>query len=139
MELRHYLKLRFGLPISFLCVAASVTIVSGQSEKAGSEPNSHNAFPCLAKDIGLEDVVQFSQNDKPNITVKDKLIELKARCRKGKLLDAKRREIRFFRPQCWGNPPADRLEIEKRQREELAELKKKYTVIEMSCNLLKVL
>lgn len=67
------------------------------------------------------------------ITVKEKLTALKARCRRGKLVDAKRREIKFFKRECWGNPPADYLEIQQQQRAELARLKKKYTVVEIAC------
>lgn len=67
------------------------------------------------------------------VTVKQKLISVKARCRRGKLVDRKLREIRFFKSECWGNPPADYLEIEQRRRKELAQLKKKYAVIEIAC------
>jgi hypothetical protein len=69
------------------------------------------------------------------ITVEQKLKELGARCRRGKLVDARGREIRFYHLQgCWGNPPPDYLEILERQRKELETLKKSYTVIEMTCN-----
>ena len=64
-----------------------------------------------------------------------KLKQLKARCRKGKLVDAKGKEIRFFRLQgCWGNPPEDYQEILTRQAQELENLRKQYRVIEMTCN-----
>ncbi len=69
------------------------------------------------------------------ITVKDTLKKLGSRCVKGKLVDRKGREIRFYRLQgCWGNPPADYLEIQAQQAKELEELKKHYTVVEMTCN-----
>lgn len=85
--------------------------------------------PCLDKDINLADpVVGFAK-----VTVKQRLTSLKARCRRGKLVDRKFREIRFFRRECWGNPPADHLEIEQQRQKELAGLKKKYTVIEVAC------
>jgi hypothetical protein len=35
---------------------------------------------------------------------------------------------------CWGNPPENYQEILDEQARKLAQLKKKYTVIEMSCN-----
>ncbi len=86
-------------------------------------------YPCLSKDIKETTLVS---KDK---TVRQMLKSLKAKCSKGKLVDAKKREIRFYNLQgCWGNPPADYLEIMENQRTEIAELKKKYTVIEMSCN-----
>ncbi len=91
-------------------------------------------FSCLPKDVRADEVVSYDAEGKPSLTVKKKLIELKARCRKGKLVDAKGREIRFFRISCWGNPPEDYLEIQKREAEELAELKKHYSVIEFGCD-----
>ena len=39
-------------------------------------------------------------------------------------------EIRFFRIQCWGNPPADYRERQQRQQDELKEMEKKYTVVD---------
>ncbi|HVS83494.1 MAG TPA: hypothetical protein VHE60_17325 [Pyrinomonadaceae bacterium] len=63
-----------------------------------------------------------------------KLAEMKARCRRGKLVDARGREIRFFRVSCWGNPPTDYQEIRQRENEELAKLKKRYAVIVFTCN-----
>jgi hypothetical protein len=67
--------------------------------------------------------------------VKLRLDKLDARCRAGKLVDGKNREIRFYQLQgCWGNPPPDYQEILIKQREELEELKRKYTVIEITCN-----
>lgn len=69
------------------------------------------------------------------ITVEDKLTELNARCKRGKLVDASGKEIYFFRMTgCWGNPPADYQEILQRQNDELEKLKKRYTVIQMTCN-----
>ena len=91
-------------------------------------------FSCLPEDIRADEVVSYDDKGKSNLTVKKKLIELKARCRKGKLVDAKGREIRFFRISCWGNPPEDYLEIQKRESEALAELKKHYSVIVFGCN-----
>ena len=68
------------------------------------------------------------------VTVKQLLIEIKARCRKGKLVDGSGLEIRFHRLiGCWGNPPADYQEMLERQNNELNSLKKKYLVIEIPC------
>jgi len=68
------------------------------------------------------------------VTVKQLLIEIKARCRKGKLVDGSGLEIRFYRLiGCWGNPPADYQEMLERQNNELNSLKKKYLVIEIPC------
>ncbi|MGB7203799.1 MAG: hypothetical protein WBD16_16250 [Pyrinomonadaceae bacterium] len=85
---------------------------------------------CLAKDINKG---EFVVSGTKKITVNEKLLAIRARCRRGKLVDGRRREIRFFKAECWGNPPADYLEIEQQQQKELARLKKKYTVIEIAC------
>jgi hypothetical protein len=97
---------------------------------------------CLPADVKLEEVVSAppakSANGKPakQITVRDKLLSLKAHCKKGKLVAGNGREIRFYRLiGCWGNPPDDYEEQLKHQSEELARLKKKYTVVEIPCAL----
>lgn len=94
---------------------------------------------CLPDDTKLTDVVSASiakpgaESKKTN--VEETLIAIKARCKKGKLVDASGKEIRFYRlTGCWGNSPADYQEILSRQTEEIEKLKKRYTVIEMSCN-----
>jgi hypothetical protein len=94
---------------------------------------------CLPDGVKLNDVISVERGQKGQavrkLTVKQRLSQLKARCRKGKLVDASGREIYFYRlVGCWGNPPADYEEILARQRNEIADLKKRYTVIEMSCN-----
>jgi len=91
-------------------------------------------FSCLPKGISADDVVSYGLKGMQKVTVERRLIELKARCRSGKLVDAKGREIRFFRTSCWGNPPVDYLEIQQRENKELSELKKRYTVIVFGCN-----
>ena len=94
---------------------------------------------CLPPGITASDVVSAqllkSTNTVKRITVEQKLIELKARCKKGKLVDAAGKELYFFRMTgCWGNPPADYQEILEQQDKELEKLKKRYRVIEMTCN-----
>ena len=69
------------------------------------------------------------------VTVSQLLTKLRARCKKGKLVDGKSREIYFYRlVGCWGNPPADYQELLEKQRNELVRLKRSYTVIEVPCN-----
>ncbi len=102
----------------------------------------HKFQDCLPEGIKLTDVVSVQTVRTADgravvkkLTVNDKLVELKAHCKKGKLVDASGREIYFYRLiGCWGNPPADYLEILERQQNEINELKKRYNVIEMSCN-----
>lgn len=95
---------------------------------------------CLPEGIKLEEAISAPQL-KPaakaadqKVTVKVILLQLKAHCEKGKLVDDAGREIRFLRLiGCWGNPPEDYQEQLARQNEELQRLKKKYTVVEIPC------
>ncbi len=121
------------MSLLFLVSAALLSIVSSPEPPGDS---------CLPSGIKPSDVVS-AQAAKPGsersevktITVAEKLKELRTRCRKGKLVDAKGREIRFYQlVGCWGNPPEDYQEILARQAKELASLRKRYHVIEMTCN-----
>lgn len=102
----------------------------------------HGLEACLPADMKLTDTVsaQIISSDASGtvmkrLTVKEKLTALKARCRKGKLVDRRGRHIYFYRlTGCWGNPPANYMEILEHQRVELTRLKKRYVVVEMSCN-----
>jgi len=114
-------------------VSKSIEITS-PSSFASTEPPRRQKFDCLPKDIRLDEVVWYRKNTRLNVTVEKRLIEMRARCRRGKLLDAKGREVRFFRVSCWGNPPPDYLEIRQRETAEIGELKRRYTVIVFGCN-----
>lgn len=91
-------------------------------------------FDCLPEDVQSNDIVTYGKTTNANVTVEKRLIEIKAQCRNRKLVDAKRREIKFFRPSCWGNPPADYLEIQQREKAELQKLKRAFTVIVFGCD-----
>jgi hypothetical protein len=93
-----------------------------------------DGLACLPKDVSADDVVTYGGGAEGNVTVKKTLAKMGARCRKGKLVDSRRREIRFFRPACWGRPPLDYLEIKRRESEEFEKLKRRYTVIVFSCS-----
>ena len=106
---------------------------------------AHSAKPscctCLPKGIQSADVVAAAgfkpsmTKGKQVITVAEKLASLKAHCKKGKLVDGAGKEIRFFHlTGCWGNPPDNYQEILENQNKELTRLRKRYTVIEMTCN-----
>lgn len=101
-------------------------------EDGGVSPAKN--FSCLPKDVRADEAVSYGMKGKSILTVEQKLAEMKARCRRGRLVDARGREIRFFRSSCWGNPPADYQEIQQRKNAELAKLKKRYTVIVFGCN-----
>ena len=94
---------------------------------------------CVPDGIDLNLIVanEPSKPDKQpskNITVKTRLSQLKAHCRKGKLVDGKGRQIRFVTLMgCWGNPPDNYLELLENQNREIQQLKKRYTVIQIPC------
>jgi len=98
---------------------------------------------CVPDGVDLNSVVLTEAQSPPSklgaarqTTVKQRLTQLKARCRKGKLVDGRGKPI-FLYPLlgCWGNPPEDYLEVLKRQEEEIQRLRKKYIVIQISCAL----
>ena len=83
---------------------------------------------CLPPGITLSDVVSRG------LTVADRLLQLNARCEGNTLLEPGGKEIRLYRLLgCWGNPPSGAQGILDRQRTELEELSRRYTVIEMTC------
>lgn len=100
------------------------------------------SWTCLPVGIKTTDVVSTQTvraarggREIRKITVAQKLRELKAQCRKGKLVDSARTEIRFYKLNgCWGSPPNDYRDIMDRQARDLATLKKRYRVIELTCN-----
>ncbi len=96
---------------------------------------------CLPDGVAATDIVSVEQvksgvaSKMRQITVATKLKQLRARCRRGKLVDATGREIRFYQlKDCWGNPPEGYEEILAQQAKELEDLRKRYHVIEMTCN-----
>lgn len=116
-----------------------------QSSAAKTETTDDSFTTCLPEDIKPDEIVSFSPDGKNQTTVKDELIRLKATCVNKEtdritkclnriLVDENEKEIRFFRPSCWGNPPADYQEILERERKDLEYLKTKYTVIVFKCN-----
>ncbi|HEX5731863.1 MAG TPA: hypothetical protein VF131_03425 [Blastocatellia bacterium] len=116
-----------------LLILLLISPARGDDKKAGSA-----RINCLPEGFGLTDVVSYKLNASgkdEHITIEKKLAELKARCKRGRLLDGKGREIRFFRPACFGNPPADYEEIRQKESQELARLQKDYNVIILECDL----
>jgi hypothetical protein len=115
-------------PIAFLFLSLSLSA-------------QNRSLACLPDDVKPDEVVSTQSVKSESgidvvkqITVRQKLLELKARCKKGKLVDRAGKEIRFYRlAGCWGNPPADYQEILAQQQRELDEMKKRYRVIEIEC------
>jgi len=127
------------MAILFLLGATFLATLSPLSTSSAAPACTANTDACMPPGIQATDVVS-SQAAKPGgkvviVTVTQKLKALRARCRKGKLVDAKGTEIRFYQLiGCWGNPPDDYQEQLERQAKELAKLRKRYRVIEMTCN-----
>jgi hypothetical protein len=102
------------------------------------------ASTCLPAGIKMTDVVSATTTGYANgqpiglvrITVQQKLNELGAGCSNGKLISATTgKEITFYNLKgCWGAYPPDGELILQQQENELASLRTKYTVIEMTCN-----
>lgn len=94
---------------------------------------------CLPNEVKAGEVLSrpIEPHGRPirPVTVQDKLNGLGARCRRGRLVDSRGKEIRFYTlAGCWGNPPADYLEIMEKERQELARLKRRYRIVEIQCN-----
>jgi hypothetical protein len=140
------MKNNFYLPIIILIICGTSQIMCAQSKsrknpKTASQINSKPQYDCLPEEIKLDLIVSVISKT-PSLkgevereTAKQRLDKLAARCKSGKLVDGKNKEIRFYQlKDCWGNPPIDYQEIIDKQQKELQELKKKYTVIEITCN-----
>jgi len=88
-------------------------------------------FDCLPENIRLGQVVSYGNR---NVTVEETLDAMNATCESGKLVDQSKKEIRFFRISCFGNPPYNYDEIRQREREEIARLQESYSVIVIECD-----
>jgi hypothetical protein len=120
-----------------LCVQTQTaqTKTASRSQAVGAK------YGCLPNDVKADTVVAAKQISTANgvmlakETVSHRLNRIGGRCRAGRLIDRAGRAIRFYRLQtCWGNPPADYLEILEAEKNELRALRKKFTVIEIACN-----
>ena len=96
-----------------------------------SQLSTNMQFDCLPADIKLDAIISYGKKE---ITVREKLVELKAKCDNGRLIDGNKREILFFRPACFGNPPHNYDEIRFRERLEIEKLRQTHTLILMECN-----
>ena len=137
----------WSLHLSLALIVCFAGAGRAQSPLDGFDPNANGEVSvtrienagfqvaCLQKDVKLDEVVTAGPGGVKNVTVNDKLIALKAHCRRGMLVDRKGKRIYFYALKgCWGNPPAGYLTILERQNKEIAALKKRYTVVEMTCN-----
>ena len=114
---------------------ALVSWSSIEAGKNGRQGREGAKFDCLPEGYTSADVVSYREKRKEAyVTIDDKLVELKAHCKEGKLVDGKGREIRFFKFACYGNPPSDYEELKQKEIQELERLQKKYCVIVMECD-----
>jgi hypothetical protein len=134
-----------NLTVSPMFVCAQAT--GGPMAQQGSTNNGvsqSSLAKCLPPEIKLSDVVDAPNaglaKGQPagshNVTVEQKLKELKATCNSdNKLVDGNGKQVVFYHlTGCWGNPPANYQDILQKQRDEINKLKQQYTVIEITCN-----
>ncbi|GEM_PF-5784511 len=114
----------------FLMACCATNQKKSQSEKI-VQAAANKKFDCLPADIKADYIVSYGDK---NVSVQEKLIELNADCVDGRLVDGNKREIRFFRVACFGNPPYNYDEIRQHEREEMARLRQVYTVVVIQCN-----
>ena len=135
-SLRYLVALNRGAFL-LLGVLISLAVFGGVAWQTRAEP----ACRCLPADIKQDSLIEVITRTtshglvKDNVTVRDVLKKLRARCRKGKLIDGKGKPVRFFRLRgCWGTQPENYQEILEKQGKQIDDLKKRNTVIEIPCN-----
>jgi hypothetical protein len=126
------------------CSTAFLLVLAfGLFARAEDSAPSPSIEPCLPNGIRRTEIAEVITEAVSNaasgaprrITVQDKLSALQAHCRAGKLVDGSGREIVFYRlAGCWGHPPPNYQELLAKQRSELAALRERFTVVEMTCN-----
>jgi hypothetical protein len=114
---------------TLLLIASASLAAQGKSRWQG----------CLPAEIDAAEVISLEPSSAgrvaKKITVTTKLNQLGARCRARRLVDAKGKQIHFYRLiGCWGNPPENYQEILDNQRQELEQLRRRYRVVEITCN-----
>ncbi|HET6671460.1 MAG TPA: hypothetical protein VFH15_14630 [Pyrinomonadaceae bacterium] len=120
----------------WLRLFCTLLIVAGASVAAQGKSRWQ---ACLPTDVDAAEVISAEASPAggpaKKITVTNKLNQIGARCRAKRLVDAKGKQIHFYRlTGCWGNPPENYQEILDNQQQELARLRRRYRVIEISCN-----
>lgn len=105
-----------------------------------SAETSDSNWPCLPKDVTPDTLVSGQELESAKgktqepVTVGEALRRIEAQCRDGKLFDKTGKEIYFFHLiGCWGNPPEDYQERLNLQTQEIQNLRKSYTVLEIPC------
>ncbi len=88
---------------------------------------------CLPSGVTTSTIVSSDGNVK--VTVGQKLASLGASCQGGTLIDSAGKSIVLYSlVGCWGNPPADYLNILNQQNAAIQALQASHTVITLTCN-----
>jgi hypothetical protein len=125
----------FLVLMSLWAVAQTATKVANK-KSTQAKSTTQNAQSCLPADTKPDEVVSLEGSKNIPVTVAQKLKELGAKCNaKSQLVNSSGRPIYFYHlTGCWGMAPPNRDEILANQARKIAELKKTYQVIEMTCN-----
>ena len=120
----------------WLKLLCSLLLIAGASLAAQGKPRWQG---CLPADVDAAEVISVTPSSAggaaKKITVTMKLNQIGARCRARRLVDARGKQIHFYRlTGCWGNPPENYQEILDDQQKELAQLRRRYRVVEITCN-----
>lgn len=135
------------IPVLLLSLATGVGCHQDLASRDSGHTNPGNPLPArvsnreaiaklLPPDVHLDTVADCEIGGANKVTVEEELIRAKAQIgADGKLTDAAGKPIEFFRlGGCWGNPPANYLQILAEQNRRLEELRKTHTVITLTCN-----
>lgn len=131
------MRLKISHSLLFLGVAfiLALSLVSGNFAQ---KPRRHKQLSliaaCLPAGVKVSDIVVYGFNAEINVTVAEKVKELRGRCRNRQLVGPDKKRIRFFRTQCWGYPPPDYEQIRAEEKRQLEVLKAKHTVIVLGCD-----
>ena len=118
----------------FLMEPAGSSFAQGRGRHKSVHKPSQVPVNCLPPNVKANEIVVYGSNGKRNVTVVERIEELKGRCRNGAIVGPDNKEIRFFRVTCWGNPPSDYQIVQAEERRKLEVLKAKYTVIVIRCD-----
>ncbi|HEX8147245.1 MAG TPA: hypothetical protein VF591_08710 [Pyrinomonadaceae bacterium] len=124
-----------------LFIASHVLILYLSVTASGKPPG----YPCLPPGVKATEVVTAKMVGSgprgpviKKVTVGQELRRLRARCLRGRLVDGTGKEIRFYRltiaGDCFGVQPPDYEQRLAAQEREVTALKRRYRVIEMTCN-----
>src|SRR5437868_4403389 len=124
------------LLMNFFLAATTATDAARKKTPTQGTSTAQDTPACLPSDTKPDDVVTIQQPKNAKVTVAQTLKTLGAKCNaKGQLVNKNGRPIYFYHlTGCWGMAPPNRDEILANQMRKIAELKKTYQVIEMTCN-----